>query len=320
MHQLTLARPKNNQWGNYLIQQLVDSGKYQVRFEEFPPFQALGRRRGNLKPLKIDGSLVVIDDWDFAHPTSRLDAAFFDQNPFYRDIKLILKVQYSQLDKPSYPPIPIEPFLIFPRSTFKLGVFDWQPGGDLIAAFSGKPWRNRRAWIRQMQSMSSLHLVVGNPDPSVQEPYYDTLRRCTWGLILKGKGPGGKNRRETEYLSCGMPLALNYKPEYPFPFEPGIDYVYLEKPSDLNHLDQIDPVPFSRRSRFNYEKYFSSQGIVDTFERLTRKHLKTGSGDNLPGADGCTPQRSAFSLPPAGVMGGLSALFHLLAVTHFDLL
>lgn len=280
MKQLTIAKPKNNQWGNYITQQLINSGKYEVNFEEFPSFQGLGRRRGSLKPMKLDGNMVMIDDWDFAHPTSRLDEAFFDQNPFYRDIKLILKIQYSRRDEPAYPPIPIEPFLIFPRSTFKLGVFDWKPGGDYIAAFSGKVWRNRRAWIKHMESMSAFHLVVGNPNPSVQEPYYDTLRRCTWGLILKGKGNGGKNRRETEYLSCGMPIALNYKPEYPFPFEPGVDYVYLEKPEDLDSLYKIDPIPFSERSRLNYENYFSPQGIVETFEKLTSKHLKIGSGDN----------------------------------------
>ena len=61
-----------------------------------------------------------------------------------------------------------------------------------------------------------------------------------------------KNRREPEYTSCGMPLALGgYKPNYGFEFKEGIHYFYIDKPEDIEKLKDIDPRPYSEASKQN---------------------------------------------------------------------
>jgi hypothetical protein len=269
---LAIPRLRNKQWGNYLIDCVVNSGRFHIEHHDFPPIRNL-RRGGHLKPLLHDGKLILIDDWDYAHPTCNLNEAFYESNPYYRDVSLILKVQYSSKDKNLYPSVPVVPFSIFPRSTFQLSVFEWKGPGKHITSFSGRCWRQRRGWVAKLKEMPDVHLKLQNPDPGIQQEYYDMLSDNTWGLVLKGKGNGGKNRREMEYMSCGMPLALNYIPEYPFAFVPDVDFLYLQTPQDLGRLQSMDPRPFAERSVHNYKMHFSPDAIARTFEMLVRNHL-----------------------------------------------
>lgn len=270
---LYVPQIKDTEWGNYFIDCLIKCDRFQIEYESFPGIRNLGRRAGNLKPLTFDGKLILIDDWDWAFPTSLINETFFDSNPYYRELALILKVQFSTKDKGLYPNVPVVPFLMFPRSTFQLSVFHWEAPGKFITSFSGKGWRSRKGWISELSKMPDAFLKVENPNVENQQEYYEMLSQNTWGLILKGRGNGGKNRREVEYLSCGMPLALNYVPEYPFDFVPNVDFLHLNTPQDLAKLREIDPRPFSLRSIHNYETHFSPQGIASTFERLVRSHL-----------------------------------------------
>ena len=105
---------------------------------------------------------------------------------------------------------------------------------------------------------------------STQE-YLDILPQTTWSLSLQGISGAhtdGKNRREPECFSCGMPMALNYKPYYPFPFEANKHYVYLEKPEDIVKLNDIDPQPYADASTELYNQYFSVKGASNLFRKI----------------------------------------------------
>ncbi len=69
-----------------------------------------------------------------------------------------------------------------------------------------------------------------------------------------------KNRREIEFASCGVPLALNYKPTYLWPFRPGIEYFHLDSAARLKEMIDTDPAPFAKASAEVYRKYLCAEG------------------------------------------------------------
>ena len=126
--------------------------------------------------------------------------------------------------------------------------------------------RNKKDFLCVDDPSSSEFSIKSKRSNAIDENlYFDLLKQTKWGLILKGKGEAGKNRREMEYASYGMPLALNYKPIYPFEFEPNKHYFYLEKIEDLNKLKEINPMPFAKQSTDMYKKYFCFESIPNNF-------------------------------------------------------
>ncbi len=59
-----------------------------------------------------------------------------------------------------------------------------------------------------------------------------------------------------------MPLALNYQPEFHFPFEPNKHYVYLKHPEDLEKLADLDPRPYAEASRELWETRFKPTAMA----------------------------------------------------------
>jgi len=53
-----------------------------------------------------------------------------------------------------------------------------------------------------------------------------------------------------------MPMALNYKPRYLFPFEPNKHYVLLQSPDDIAKLSFVDPGPYVKASIDLWNNYF----------------------------------------------------------------
>jgi hypothetical protein len=60
-----------------------------------------------------------------------------------------------------------------------------------------------------------------------------------------------------------MPLAMNYEPKYPFPFEPGTHYHKIDKPEDLLTLKSVNPIRYGNQSRILWNNYFRPDKAVD---------------------------------------------------------
>lgn len=271
---------KHDMWGKYLLHLLSLNDNVSVfrdmSLSTIPVFKSK-----NLIPFKLDDFPFFIDDWDYSYPTSYLD------NPkvLYPYLKnnlppTILKIQYSSNHKEKYDNlynkynIKVLPFIIFPNRYFNLGFDKWDSNKQhkYLCFHTGRQWRERSRWINYLKNNIS-EIPQINTKLTTQE-YQSLLLDTKWGLVLKGKGIG-KNRREIEYMSIGMPLVLNYKPEYPFPYNANEHYVYLEKPKDIEKLKDIDPEPYAKKSLDIYNRYYNynSGGLYHSFNIAYVKSL-----------------------------------------------
>lgn len=275
---------KNDTWGKYLLYHLSNHPNIKTEILKNSLPILIGGRRGinNLTPFIYNDIVFVIDDWDHASPTCYL---LNNSNipKFYLDNNVcILKIQYCHSEINNYNEIykqsniKILPFTMFATHHFKLNNFQYNINYNHKYDYiiTGKPWNHRLPWIRYANriecgknNINIMHLLTDTSKSINDLNFYEMLKESRWGLILKGKGCGGKNRREVEFSSIGMPLALNYIPNYPFDFIPNKDFVLLESPKDLIKLKDIDPAPFSERSKYIYSQYFSPEfGIYNSFQ------------------------------------------------------
>lgn len=280
----TLLVTKNynskDKWGRNLLYHLSNHPNISIDSVEFPPFNV--KYNTHFIPCVFNGINFIIDDNDFAAPSSLLLKINHIPEQYLTRPLFILKIQYSTKHKVIYEQIHnkhgihIIPFTMFSNCSFELENFDWENRDhEFMCVFTGQSWKNRSNWIEfaennKQEINCKISLKQGRAERSSLQDnleYYDLLKQSRWGVILKGYGDGGKNRREVEFSSLGMPLALNYIPEYPFDFIPNTDYIYLEKPEDILNLKNIDPIPFSKRSSKIYHSYFSpSNGIYNSFK------------------------------------------------------
>lgn len=274
-------------WNKTLQDRLEGSRLFKVQTEKFPPFmhklEHVKRRRGYLSFFKINDCLIGLDTWDAPHPTVLL-TDFLKEDPYYRNTKIIIKIQHKQSlegnhklidDFTEQTGIPLTSWTIFPSHNFPLQNFQWENREHKYLAYISGKRRNR--WRKAYADYPRVRLPFENKNrEGSMEEYMEILKECRWGLCLRGKSVGGmdaKNRREIEFSSLGMPLILNYKPEYPFPFEANKDYLYIE-PRDfeaLKHIDEIDPLPFHKASKRIYEKYFSKRGSAKCLLQILKK-------------------------------------------------
>jgi hypothetical protein len=274
-----------NTWGKKLLYHLSQNKNLDIQYNySIPPILNGGRRiRKNFHTFIIDDIVFVLDDWDQASPTCYLANNTNNISKFYLDNPtIILKIQYCESEKINYDliynqcGIKILPFTMFSNHTFELENFQWNKDNDhkYLCCLTGKPWRNRSGWfnfvIQNNHSLPSFvcsHRAGENNNIEENIRFYELLKNTKWGLILKGKGCGGKNRREVEFSSLGMPLVLNYQPIYPFEFIPNKDYVLIEKYEDLFKLKDMDPEPFAEKSKEIYNNYFSpNHGLFNSFK------------------------------------------------------
>jgi hypothetical protein len=275
---------QNDIWGKYLIYHLSNHPDIKTEILKNPLPILIGGRRGinNLTPFIYNDVVFIVDDWDHASPT-----CYLLNNPnipkFYLNNNVcILKIQYCHSEINNYDKIykqcniKILPFTMFSEHSFKLANFKYNINYNHKYNYiiTGRPWRHRLSWIRNAQQLeygsNNLNTKYNFDNDSISPDirFYEMLKESRWGLILKGKGCGGKNRREVEFSSLGMPLALNYIPNYPFHFVPNKDFLLLESPEDLIKLKDIDPEPFAKRSEYIYYEYFSPEfGIYNSFKK-----------------------------------------------------
>lgn len=254
---------------------LVNSNMFNVFLERMPR-QPQVVRGANCHLIRVNGKTILIDTWDSYSPTSNMiNEGYFD-HPGFKDVDLIIKIQYYKC--PFWDEMsqkigkPIRPWTMFPNSTWPLSPFKWTyKPHKLMGILTGKNDRfGRQPWVewcmKQTDFEAGYNLRIEETD------FINKLINCRWGLILKGKthDHDGKNRREVEYSSCGMPLVLTYQPTYDFPMVAGEHYVYLTKPEQLEQLRQIDPRPFAERSAELYHDHFSPQGMAKDLLKLCK--------------------------------------------------
>lgn len=261
-------------WGSYIIEQIIQSNIFKVK--HLPPREIAGSKReySNLLEFYIDDVHYLLDDWDYDHPTSLLNDSFFQNNPFLRDVTCILKLQFHQNTLSNNFKIikqyslNILPFTFFSNHSVKLSSFLWENKSfKYLTHFTGKPWKFRKPFLNYLTNQSDCFVQAGT-FPLEYNEWVNIVKDSRWGLILHGKGEGKKNRREVEYMSWGVPLALTYKPIYYFPFKENIDYIYIESPSDIDKLRDIDPIPFHERSLYNYKTFFSPIGMSNLLKKI----------------------------------------------------
>lgn len=201
------------------------------------------------------------------------------------------KEEYNELGK-KYSMF-VLPLIYPPSPNFKENTFLWKNKEFKYLAnmaFGTRIRKHRRPWIKRTLNDNRFFR-----QKTFGDDYINILKDTKWGLSLKGAGYSfdGKCYREAEYMSFGMPLALNYKPCYPFPFYPGEHYLYLNNPIQLAVLDSIDPTNYAKKSRETWENYFSPKGMTNLlleiiFNKKYRdnipkfwKHFEEKSQDNI---------------------------------------
>lgn len=295
-------------WGKYLLFYLSKHQAVQTQILKYKiPILTSGRRAlNNFTSFIYEDIVFVIDDWDYASPTCYL---LNDTNipKFYLDNNVcILKIQYCLSEKNNYDKIytqcgiKILPFTMFPTHSFQLENFTWNNYNHKYQyIITGRPWKDRISWIQFAENTTHTQNNLNQIPNEDNGCFYELLKQSKWGLVLRGKGCGSKNRREVEFSSLGMPLALNYIPEYPFDFKPDIDFVFLKSPQDLDKLKDIDPTPFAQRSRFIYNNYFSrNNGIFNSFNlvyKLAKINFDTIKPLNFSSIQ---PEKDIISITP----------------------
>ncbi|MCE9531548.1 MAG: hypothetical protein K8T89_10570 [Planctomycetes bacterium] len=248
-----------------------------------PDLQIKTHRRANFCVFEINNIRIGLDTWDTPLPSAAyLEGGEFECGRALGDLDLLIKIQWKQSRYwrmfQRRCRIPITPWVMFPSSTFPLAYFSWEPNGHrYLANALGRP-RRRSHWHDYFRKNEGI--AVGMVQFS---EYLEIVRSCKWNLILAGKmaGGDGKNRRETEGLSCGMPLAMNYRPSYPFPFVEGTHYVYVDTPESVCKLDRIDPVPFAAASRRLWEEIYEPKAMASLLFRLIRERTAHSSAKLL---------------------------------------
>lgn len=246
------------EFNRFLIESLVKSEVFRIREVEFPQLPIGRRFHKNLNYLRLENCLMAVDTWDGAWPA-------VSEHPLFDALDLLLKIEYRPAeiwrDVERRHGLQVSAWTMFGYTDFPVGYFRWQPEGHrYLYAFSGDQKRPKRKWLQRFRQQGAPVYEI----QSVQE-YLPLLSQMRWGVILQGKKGewcDGKNRREHAYTSLGMPLALNYQPHYPYPMRPGIDYVFLEDPDDLDKLKDIDPRPFAEASRRLWRELFSPEGMA----------------------------------------------------------
>jgi hypothetical protein len=266
-------------WNWTLTRMVANSNVFDVEEADFPYARCDGARNANWTVMEVDGVRIGLDSWDTLSPTAHFHGAgYFKKDGILKDIDMLIKIQYHPCkywdDFQKDTGIKVNSWTVMPTKDFPLESFQWENKKKFkwVTTVTGKnnrfgrqPWTD---WCGQQDDFFSSGEYLVN---DTLDSYVDRLKDCKWGMILKGKNGAVKNRRECEFASCGIPLALNYDPHYPWGMVPDVHYVKLNKPEDMAKLREIDPEPYARASRRLYYDRFSPYGMANTLLELARK-------------------------------------------------
>ena len=242
---------------NFIKNNLLNSGLFNtIDYQELPVNK-------HQQTFIVDNITCLIDASDRPNINKIISSGMIGNAKFIFVLQycLTMREYYSFLSRKLN--INILPFVYGSSGLFPLSQFRWrQQDHKYLANFSfGTSGRHHRnIWIEKAKKNKKFTL-----DYTTGQEYVDCLKKCKWGLSLKGYGRkhDGKCYRETEFLSFGMPLAIAYKPYYAFPFIENVHYLYLENVNMLDALKTIDPRPFAIQSKIIWEKYYSPIGLTN---------------------------------------------------------
>lgn len=285
-----------SRWYRTSVERFIHSGLFTVKHDtdgRLPRIRKFCRRDKYAGVFDVDvgnGPVqVLLDTWDSGNPTEQYWCeGFFDPRGPLFAVRLILKIQAPRgYAWPEYTRhrIKVVPWPIMNSRPFPLGYFAYNPDGphDHQWAITGRNHRYGRqpyvAYARALKAAGRTDIFCPDYRYFTVSPaaYAELLRSCRWGLILRGKPVlDGKNMREPEMLSCGMPLVLNYQPHYLFPFEPDRHYVYIERPEDLTEkLPGCDHREYAERSREVWRDHYCPAAVSRKLIELVEE-IQTG--------------------------------------------
>lgn len=194
----------------------------------------------------------------------------------FKDVQIIIKTQFRHHpfweEFTANTGIKVVSWIMWSTCNFPMSCFKWNPETNFkyIASCAGGKNSNRRwgrpPYIEHCKSDPSFHT-----ERLPVDQFVEVLKECKWGLILQGgntRNCDGKNTREVEYASCGIPMVLNYIPAYEYPFTPGKHFFLLESPKDLEKLKYTDPRPFAEASARLWEEYLKPESAAKYLLRL----------------------------------------------------
>lgn len=265
-------------WNHTLCRMLVSSGVFEVELKTFPLIRLPGTRNGNFHQMAVNGKVVGVDTWDTRDPLhAYVRQGFFTSAGPCHHLDMVVKIQSAHPDSfwddvSAAIQIPVRPWTIFPSSFFPLGFFQWKNKSfKYTSSLTGKNNRfGRQVWVDWCKQTTDFYVKEDYTGKDELEDFKIILQNCKWGTSLSGRRGAFKNRRECEFTSCGMPLAMNYVPSYAFDFIPDRHFVHLQKPEDLAKLRDIDPEPFADASKQLYREHFSPEGMANDLVTMVK--------------------------------------------------
>lgn len=272
---LNLNDTKLSQGYQVLKRNIIKSNIFKISYENLPLSpKKYCRKEEGLSVAIINGIKVIIDANGGCH---NLIAMFNDGlfDTIFKNVKVIIKTQYkphSFYDDLRRKGIKVISWIMWSTLKFPREYFQWEYKSDFkyIASCAGGRNSNRRwgrppyiEWCKKQNDFFTERQPV--------DQWAKTLQYCKWGLILQGGNKyncDGKNTREVEFASCGMPMVLNYIPHYEYDFNPNEHFFFLQNPNDLAKLRLVDPEPFAKKSKELWNNYFKSKASVSYLLRL----------------------------------------------------
>lgn len=215
-------------------------------------------KHGDMAAFRINEKLIIIDtQFDDTRTLSYFGYGLL--NVAKPDLYIKLDNRY-QLLKDSLP-CPLKVWVTFPGTFELVNKFKWVPG-NTDNVFSSGPhsyrYVHRHAWFNKAKSLG-FSAYITKPLPE----YISDLKKSNWGVAIScllhqsGMTAWYKNTREYEFISNGIPLALNYVPYYDeFPFNPMEHYLHIPNVNDLDKLLTVDPIPYHEKSKWLWDNYF----------------------------------------------------------------
>jgi hypothetical protein len=235
---------------------LINSGLFNIKIEKTKEGDILEELKierkichGNISIVNINDRLVVFD-------TQPADISLSIAKMIIQHIKPDLWIKWThekQFEK-NINICPIKIWIMFPASFDGINIFDWSKEEHTTTALftTGKnSYRNmgRVSWSKKSKALGfESHIFLP------QRRYFNLLKKAVWGLIISKLNL--KNTREYEYPSNGIPMALNYEPQYDYmSFEPNKHYFKLNNVNDLEKLNYENPIPYHLKSKELWNNY-----------------------------------------------------------------
>lgn len=262
---------------------LRDYGLAEVEFIDAPKITGVPRAGcGNL--VQADERWIYLDTWDHSRP---LDQVLKYPEKWPVPIDAAIKIQKSprwNADNPRN--VPVRTWTMF-----HMDQMDWLRKVDRrrkeVAvgkkihgiSFSGRVWNERKKWMQAMRGVMGAHVESweGRRRSGSVDGYVSMLAASKAAFIIQGKHDAmtdGKNRREVECASLGVPMVLNYEPFYELdPLIPGEHYVKVDRctPGDIAEAAET---AWTRREELTeaardwWDRMASRKGVALSFFRL----------------------------------------------------